>query len=310
MVRASRASVRLARSWADTMMSTPSPKGKKPRSAHYVAGLVNGMSALWEKWFVEELQIVPGNPWGDVTPPKTDKLPVKYVTDDQLNEFTAWLDERFGDWELPKLLIAVKEHTGCRLADVCSLKSSQLRGGRIVFPAGITKGRKERAVPLPDDVYGKLTAVKGKTWLWETHPAGLKAVLQAKGWPSHQLNPAFAPSRLYSWVETLFGDYHTAYPDRPKITSHQFRKRAFTRAYQAGIPLDDAAVAYGCNVDTIKGHYLGVDEQDITDGVFARMSTPNKPAQQTGDPGRPNGGSGGDLLGYCWATETFRGMAK
>ena len=80
--------------------------------------------------------------------------------------------------------------------DLCSLKSGQLRGGRLVFSADLTKGRKERAVPLPEDLAGTLDAFKGKTWLWESYLPGLKEALKAKGWPTHQLNAEFAPQRL------------------------------------------------------------------------------------------------------------------
>ena len=39
---------------------------------------------------------------------------------------------RFGDWPFPKLFLSTKAYTGCRLLDLCSLKSSQLRAGRLV----------------------------------------------------------------------------------------------------------------------------------------------------------------------------------
>lgn len=269
----------MAQTLVDTLMSTPKRKGGKPRSAHYVAGVVNGLSALWEKWFVGELKIASGNPWQDVSPPKCDKLPVRYITDEQYAEFVGWLGERFGGWELPRLFFAVKEYTGCRLADLCSLRSSQLRSGRLHFDPSQTKGRKARAVPLPADLFESLGRIKGKTYLWEGHPAGLRAALQRKGWPAHRLNPVFSPARMCQWAMTLFVDFNADHPGRPPITSHQLRKRAFTRAYLAGVPLDEAAVAYGCGVDTIKRHYLGVDEQDITDAVFARLH-PDKPARR------------------------------
>jgi len=152
------------------------------------------------------------------------------------------------------------------------LKSAQLRGGRLVFPADLTKGRKERAVPVPADFYAALDAFKGKTWLWEGYVPGLKAAIAAKGWPTHQLKDDFSPQRLYYWVETLFADYRKAYPDRPVLTTHMFRKRAFTLAWNAGIDPRRAAIAYGCNVDTLMRHYVGMDEQQVTDEVFGQMN--------------------------------------
>src|SRR5262249_4349298 len=136
----------------------------------------------------------------------------------------------------------------------------------------LTKGRKERSVPLPDDLFASLAAFKGKDWLWEGYVPGLKAALAAKGWPTHKLKDEFAPQRLYFWVETLFADYRKAFPDRPALTSHMFRKRAFTMAWNAGIDARRASIAYGCNVDTLMRHYVDLDEQQVTDDVFARMN--------------------------------------
>jgi integrase len=261
----------MAASWRDRMMTAVSRRKKLP-SPHYVAGLIRGLSALWQKWFLNDLALVSGNPWQDVEPPKADKLPVQYATDELIEPFYQWIGERFGDWAFPKLFLSTKAYTGCRLMDLCRLKSAQLRGGRLVFPADLTEGRKERAVPLPDDLAAALAAFKGETWLWEGYLSGLKAALKAKRWPTHQLKAEFSPQRLYSWVETLFADYRTAHPDRPVLTTHMFRKRAFTSAWQAGIDPRRAAIAYGCNVDTLMKHYVHMDEQQVTDEVFAEMN--------------------------------------
>lgn len=257
--------------WRDWMMTTPNRRKKLP-SSHYVAGLLCGLSALWQKWFMDDLKILSGNPWQDVEPPKTDKLPVKYATDETIEHFYQWIGQRFGDWPFPKLFLSAKAYTGCRLMDLCSLRSAQLQGGRLVFPANLTKGRKERRVPLPDDLFASLDGFKGEVWLWERYIPGLKAAIRAKGWPVHQLKDEFSPQRLYFWVETLFTDYRKAFPDRPVLTSHMFRKRAFTMAWQAGIDVRHASIAYGCNVDTLMKHYISMDEQQVTDDVFAQMN--------------------------------------
>jgi integrase len=261
----------MAAAWRDKLMTTPTRR-KKPASAHYVAGLLNGLSAVWQKWFVDDLHLVPGNPWEDVDPPKADKLPVKYATDEQIEQFYAWLAERFGDWPFPKLFLSVKAYTGCRLMDLCGLKAAQLREGRLVFPADLTKGRKERSVPLDGELADAMDVFKGKTWLWENYVPGLRAALTAKKLPTHQLSSEFTPQRLYSWIETLFADYRKKFPDRPLLTTHMFRKRAFTLAWQKGIDARRASIAYGCNVDTLMQHYVALDEQAVTDDVFSRMN--------------------------------------
>lgn len=234
-------------------MMTPGRR-KRPASAHYVAGMLTGLRSLWKKWFIEDLKIVKENPWLKVLPPKADKLPVKYATDEQIEHFYKWIADRFGDWPFPKLFLAVKAHTGCRLMDLCSLKSTQLKPGRLVFPAGLTKGRKERGVPMPDDQVSALANFKGKTWLWENYVPGLRVVLERNGHRTHLMNEEFAPHRLYFWIESLFADYRIAHKDRPVLTSHMFRKRAFTMAWRAGIDVRHASIAYGCNVETLVKH--------------------------------------------------------
>ena len=90
------------------------------------------------------------------------------------------------------------------------------------------------------------------------------------------MNPEFSPQRLYYWIETLFADYRKANKGKPLLTSHMFRKRAFTMAWKAGVDARRASIAYGCNVDTLMRHYVDLDEQAVTDEVFATMAT--KPA--------------------------------
>lgn len=170
------------------------------------------------------------------------------------------------------LFLEVKAATGCRLYDICSLLSAQLQAGRIVFPEDQTKGRKERKVPLPPELFAALDKIKGPPYLWESHPEGLKEALKKKGWPRHQIDPAFHPRRLYFGVESWFADYRAGHPERQNITSHMFRKRAFTSAWEAKIDPRKAAIAIGCNVDTMMKHYVKMDEQAATDEVFAALS--------------------------------------
>ena len=111
-----------------------------------------------------------------------------------------------------------------------------------------------------------------KMWLWENYLPALRVILEAKKHPTHQMNEEFAPHRLYFWIETLFADYRKANKDRPVLTTHMFRKRAFTMAWQAGIDVRHASIAYACNVETLMKHYIAMDEQQVTDEVFAKMA--------------------------------------
>jgi hypothetical protein len=77
------------------------------------------------------------NPWENVAPPKTDRLEVKYATDAMIEQFYKWIGERFDDWPFPKLFLSAKSYTGCRLMDLCSLKSAQLIQGRDLAVASV-----------------------------------------------------------------------------------------------------------------------------------------------------------------------------
>ena len=272
----------MAETWKKTFATTPTRRKKLP-SQHSVFSLVRGFSALWQSWFVEKLGICPGNPWQDVEPPKTDKIEVKVIDDDTLTHFLGWLDTRFFGWQLPRLFLETKAVTGCRLMDLCGLESSQIKGGRIHFRADQRKGRKAASIQLPAALAAKLDAIKGPTYLWESQPAGLKEAVKKMGCPTHRIKPDFAPKRFYHWVETLFIDYREANPDKPAIHSHQLRKRAFTKAYHAGISEREASIAFGCNPDTMHKHYVALDEQQVTDKVLDKLANALAPQPKKTD---------------------------
>jgi integrase len=271
----------MAEAWKKAFSSTPTRRKELP-SQHTVFSLVRGYSALWQSWFVDKLGICPGNPWQSVEPPKTDKIEVKVIEDDTLTHFLGWLDQRFSGWQLPRLFLETKAVTGCRLADLCGIESAQLRDGRLHFKPEQTKGRKARNILLPPDLAAGLEAIKGKTYLWESQPAGLKEAVKKMGRPAHRIKPDFVPARFYYWVTTLFLDYGKANPDKPKIHSHQLRKRAFTAAWEAGVDPRKAAIAYGCNVDTVMKHYVNLDEQAVTDEVTGQLAAALTPKKATG----------------------------
>lgn len=271
-----------ARRWRNEYATTVSKKTKRVPSPHTVASRLGGLSSLWSKWFVAEMGICTTNPWAEVEPPKTDEVVVRTVTDDQFVHFLEWLDERFGEWELPRAFFLLKATTGCRLADICSLPSLSLREGRVHFPANQAKGRKERGVPLDEGLFRTLLAVRGPRHLWELYPGQLKAALKRRNWPTHQLKDEFSPRRMAGWVATLFHDYAEDHPDRPRLTSHLFRKRAFTTAWEAGVDPRKAAIAIGCNVDTMMDHYVRINRQQVADDVFGQIGSlllPKQPAR-------------------------------
>ncbi len=277
----------MAEAWKKAFSSTPTRRKKLP-SPHTVFSLVRGFSSLWQAWLVDELAVCVGNPWADVTPPMTDRIEVRVIDDETFTHLLGWLDARFSGWVLPRVFLEVKAVTGCRLMDLCGLGADQLRDGRLHFRADQTKGRRARSVPLPPDLAARLAALKGPRFLWEAYPSGLREAVKRMGCPTHRIKPDFAPRRLYQWVETLFLEYGAAHPDRPKVHSHQLRKRAFTAAWEGGIDPRRAAIAIGCNPDTVMRHYVKLDEQQVTDDVMIKL------ADRLGaKPAKPPGPAGG-----------------
>lgn len=260
----------MAQSWADAY-ATGLKRNGKPRSPQTAFGVISGAGVLWGEWLYGQLKIVPSNAFAEVHPPEVDKPPVVVPADDHLADFHTWLADRFGDWRFPHVYFRLKGLSASRLMDICLLRAEQVREGRVHFDEDQTKGRKARAVPLPADLYSELEAIKGSRYLWDRYPAELRERLRTKGWPTHRLQDDFDPVRMSQWVMDLFRDYRKVRPGWQRLTSHHFRKKAFTEAYRAGIPLHDAATAFTCDVETIRQHYLGIEEQEITNVVFAKL---------------------------------------
>jgi integrase len=249
----------------------------KPRSPHSVKSTLRNLSSLWHKWFQKGLQIVTQNPWAQVKPPKVDKVKVRFATNELMDRLYSWLVKEYGPWEFPHIFLATKAWTACRLRDLCHLKSEQLIGNRLIFPADLVKGREERRLPMPEELYAALEKYKGPTWLWENYVKELGLILQRRGGPAAAtFKEEFDPMRLYNWIGQLFERFNRDVPGA-HLTSHMFRKRAFTLAWRAGIDMRQAAIAYACHVETLMKHYVDLDKQQITDQVFERMHPNTSP---------------------------------
>ena len=249
---------------------------RKAKSLH---SRIRSLKAVFT--WLEKIGLVAANPFAEVTPPALDRHEVKFVREADVGDFFAWLDGYYLGWRMPALFFTVKALTGCRLADLCSLKSAQLQDGRVVFPADATKNRSERYAVLPADVYAELLAYRGPTWIWERYPAELKAVIVKKGTPTHRLNPTFAPLRLYYWVVAMMQDYQKK--TGRDLSSHDFRKAAFTRAAEADVHPKRAAVAFDVTPETMLKYYTATEKKATADevlgGLAARLVPKKKPPE-------------------------------
>lgn len=69
--------------------------------------------------------------------------------------------------------------------------------------------------------------------------------------------------------------YLKANPNVKKFKLHNFRGTAMSRARMAGVSYDDAAVAFGCNPQTMRQHYIALDETEISDRVMDKIQGKN-----------------------------------
>jgi site-specific recombinase XerD len=217
-------------------------------------------------WFIE-LHLLEENRFENVEQPEMDRHEVKYVKREDLPEFLAWLEGRYAGWRMPHLFFNVKAMTGCRLEDICKLRSEQLVDGRLVFEADQTKNRSERYALLSAEVCAELDAYKGETYLWVRYPAELKQYV--RGTSKHQVILEFSAKRLYTWIVALLRDYQTQ--TGRDLSSHDFRKAAFTRAAEADIHPKRAAVAFDVTAETMLKYYTATEKKRTADEVLTEL---------------------------------------
>ncbi|MCE9560514.1 MAG: tyrosine-type recombinase/integrase [Planctomycetes bacterium] len=282
---------RLAQRWCNSYLtgtfSRQKGEGAKAysRSPRTLHARVRKLKAIWSKYLVKRLRVAEANPWEAVDLPKLDQQPVRTLSSEQVNKFFEWLEKRWQGWELPSLFFEVKAVTGCRLGDLAALRTADLAtvNGKHVatFAPTTTKARKSRVAVLPADLFKKLTALAGRTFLWESYASDIGQYLKLRGVPTHRINPEFDPERLVWWAKDEVDDFNKSRPEQPKIQSHDFRKRFVTEAHKAGTDVDTAAAAAGMSPATARGYYLALDQQTASEGVSAAIGEtlrPKKPS--------------------------------
>lgn len=209
-----------------------------------------------------------------------DKLPIgtapRYIDPEEEQAFYDWLLKRWGGWQLPVLFFRVKSLVGRRLLQLSSLPSDRLESdGRLFFSPRNVKNRRTDYARLPPALAAELQAIAGPTYLWERYAEELRAIHARRGTRNHGvLVKAFDPKRLKRWLQQQIADYCEENKDTPgfrPFTAHNFRDTAMTRAWDANISVDKASIAFGCNAEMMKKHYIRKDRMAITDDVFAQI---------------------------------------
>ncbi|HTU90346.1 MAG TPA: hypothetical protein VMF69_09755, partial [Gemmataceae bacterium] len=140
-----------------------------------------------------------------------------------------------------------------------------------------TKNRSERYALLPTELFTELDAYKGETYLWERYPAELIEANRKNGFPVHRQKADFAPRRLYLWVVQIMQYYQKQ--TGKDLSSHDFRRAAFTRAAEADIHPKRAAVAFDVTAETMLKYYTATEKKRTADEVLSELQAelmPNK----------------------------------
>ena len=234
-----------------------------PRSPNTVRAALRKLSSLWSK-HLRELGYVVSNPWERVAPPPALRRKPNVPGDELVAEFFAYLDRRFNGWELPRLLFMVKALTASRTADLCGLKSDQLRGGRLHYRAEDVKGRADRSIPLPADVVEGLERIKGPVYLWES-------------FGDRPGRKAFTPLALSRFVSNTCEAFNASRPGQQRLTPHGFRRRALTVLTLATGSADAAAQAVGVDPATARRYYIDAQQAYDADQLFEKVAGALRP---------------------------------
>ena len=246
---------------------------------------VRKLSAIWSKYFVRRMRVADANPWETVDLPKLEEKPIRTLSAERVDEFFAWLAARWQGWALPSLFFEVKAATGCRLGDLAAIRSAGLEVVKngdethhlISFEGATTKARKARVAVLEADLFTQVKVIAGPTYVWERYATDIAKYLALRGVPTHRTNPQFGPERLTWWAKDEVDDFNKAHPDRPKIQSHDFRKRFITEAHKGGEDVDQAAAAVGMTGATARQYYNALDQRAAAIAVAGKLGGKLRP---------------------------------
>ncbi len=144
---------------------------------------------------------VNSNPWENIVRPEVPTKAVSIPEEDHFDHCFKWLRNRYPDWELLELFIQVKSLAGCRTDDLCNALSADLKNGKLTLSK--TKTKVPRTIPLPEDIYLRLQALKGEVYLWEQYTLDAR-----KFRPGKRNKNTFEPRTLYWCINNVFREYN------------------------------------------------------------------------------------------------------
>jgi integrase len=207
---------------------------------------------------MRELKLLADNPWESVTFAKVDRKLPESPDETVLVEFFQFVKARYPGWDLPILFLQIKCLIGCRLMDLCSARSNQLKNGVLELDPAQLKTRDFRRVELSKELYRALDKVKGETYLWECFGEQYRQLLKARGSWSRSSRVGYSPEALATFVMKLFRAFQKA--TGKKLRSHMLRRRAITLLYAEKVPVEVAARMLGMDAQTARMYYLDMDK--------------------------------------------------
>lgn len=222
-------------------------------------------SVIWSR--LKKLRLVAENVWAEVERPRAPKKLPRIPSEDAITYFYGWLDQRFPGpdgkgWELVKTFIDVKSLAGCRLNDLCQVKTWQFdpKLGTVLITLDQDKTYQERRITLPAHLVEVLDRVKGPTYLWEQYATD-SAVFR----PGRRRKTEFSPVVMYHAIQSIFREYGHACPEH-KVRTHDFRRRAITlTAVALNGNWDAVSAAIPVTAETARKAYL--DRKAVADAA-------------------------------------------
>jgi integrase len=262
---------------------------EKGKAIWTVKGNLNALNVVYGHWLKRVCKIVTVNPFEDVEPPKVERHPPRIIAPEEVQAFLNWLSQRWLGWRFPLLFLEVKGLAGCRITELASATTDGLQDGRIRFEAESTKGRKQRNVKLPPTLHEELKAIAGKKYVFGAFAGQLRKIHIKRGNPHHAVSVGdFSPGQLRAWLQDEKSLYFKKNPTAKPFKLHNLRGTAMSKARMAGVGFDDAAVAFGCHPETMRKHYIALDETEISDRVMDKIH---------GYSGSKNGEKSGEIKG-------------